>query len=155
MNTSYTCQTRYKTNTNEEGLVFTTEYVAFLDKDGSKVRELDCNWEWESSIHCDEHSDECEEKDYLVTLNRFFDESGSVDVSIKLYLDGEINGKLYALCFYNSEDSLIYKYIINPETYNDISLYAELLKIGNDELNNLLLKHESIKQFFDSSSYKQ
>jgi len=73
MNTSYTCQTRYKTNTNEEGLVFTTEYVAFLDKDGSKVRELDCNWEWESSIHCDEHSDECEEKDYLVTLNRFFD----------------------------------------------------------------------------------
>ena len=155
MNTSYTCQTRYKTNTNEEGLVFITEYAAFLDKDGSKVRELGCNWEWESSIHCDEHSDECEEKDYLVTLNRFFDESGSVDVSIKLYLDGEINGKLYALCFYNSEDSLIYKYIINPETYNDISLYAELLKIGNDELNNLLLKHESIKQFFDSSSYKQ
>jgi phage gp16-like protein len=48
MNTSYTCQTRYKTNTNEEGLVFTTEYVAFLDKDGSKVRELDCNWEWET-----------------------------------------------------------------------------------------------------------
>jgi len=52
------------------------------------------------------------------------------------------------LCFYNSEDSLIYKYIINPETYNDISLYAELLKIDNDELNNLLLKHEIKKQIF-------
>ena len=62
MNTSYTYQTRYKTNTNEEGLVFTTEYVAFLDKDGSKVRELGCNWEWESSIRCDEHNDECEEQ---------------------------------------------------------------------------------------------
>jgi hypothetical protein len=119
------------------------------------VRDEDCRWEWDSDIHCEGHNDECEEKDYLVTTNRFFDESGNVDTSIKLYLDGEIDGKLYALCFYNSEDSLIYKYIINPETYNDISLYAELLKIGNDELNNLLLKHEGIKQFFDSSSYKQ
>ena len=57
-------------------------------------------------------------------------------------------------CFYNSEDSLIYKYIISPETYNDINLYAELLKIDNEELNNLLLKHEEHKAVFDSSSYK-
>jgi hypothetical protein len=146
---------RYKNNTIEREAYSATECYAFFDKNGVKTRDFDCHWEWESSIHCDERNDECEEKDYLVTLNRFFDESGSVDASIKLYLDGEIDGKLYALCFYNSEDSLIYKYIINPETYNDISLYAELLKIGNDELNNLLLKHEGIKQFFDSSSYKQ
>jgi hypothetical protein len=152
MNTSYTCQTRYKTNTNEEGLVFTTEYVAFLDKDESKVRELDCNWQWQCSIHCDEHSDECEEKDYLVTLNRFFDSKGNVDASIKFYLDGEIDGKPYAWCFYNSEDSLIYKYIINPETCNDINLYYELLKIDNKDLNSLLLKYKDHKEIFDNSA---
>jgi len=63
-------------------------------------------------------------------------------------------GNPRAWCFYNSEDSLIYKYIISPETYNDISLYAELLKIENNELNNLLLKYEEHKSIFDSSSYK-
>jgi hypothetical protein len=61
---------------------------------------------------------------------------------------GEIDGKPYAWCFYNSEDSLIYKYNINPETYGDIDLYAKLLKIDNEELNNLLLKHEEHKGVF-------
>jgi len=88
-------------------------------------------------------------------LNRFFDKEGNVDTSIKFYEEGEIDGKPYAWCFYNSADSLVYKYIINPETYNDITLYDELLKIDNNELNNLLLKHEEHKAVFDYSSYRQ
>jgi hypothetical protein len=139
---------RYKNNTIEREAYSATECYAFFDKNGVKTRDFDCHWEWESSIHCDERNDECEEKDYLVTINRFFDSKGNVDASIKFYLGGEIDGKPYAWCFYNSEDSLIYKYNINPETYGDIDLYAKLLKIDNEELNNLLLKHEEHKGVF-------
>lgn len=155
MSTSFTCQTRYKANTTEEGLAFTSEYLAFFDKDGAKVRDLDCNWEWESSIHCNDHDDKCEEKDYLVTLNRFFDVSGNVDASVKFYEDGEVDGDPYAWCIYNSEDRLVYKYIINQETYSDINLYDELLKVDNKELNSLLLKHKAHNEVFDNLGYKQ
>ena len=143
---------RYKNNTIEREAYSATECYAFFDKNGVKTRDFDCHWEWESSIHCDERNDECEEKDYLVTINRFFDSKGNVDASIKFYLDGEIDGKPYAWCFYNSEDGLVYKYIINPETHNDINLYYELLKIDNKELNSLLLnlKYIEIIAVFDS-----
>ena len=152
---------RYKNNTIEREAYIATECYAYFDKNGIKEHDIDCRWEWDSDIHCEGHNDECEEKDYyfeidyFVTVNRLFDSKGNVDVSIKFYEEGELDGNPCAWCFYNSEDSLIYKYIINPETYNDISLYAELLKIGNDELNNLLLKHDGIKQFFDSSNRVQ
>ena len=149
-------------NAIEREAYLATECYACFDKNGIKVHDLSCHWEWDSDsdIHCEGHNDECEEKDYyfekdyFVTVNRLFDSKGNVDVSIKFYEEGELDGNPCAWCFYNSEDSLIYKYIINPETYNDISLYAELLKIDNEELNNLLLKHEEHKSIFDSSSYK-
>ena len=130
------------------------EYHVFFNKAGIKARDFDCRWEWESSIHCDNLNDKCTEKDYLVTINRLYNDQGNVDASIKFYLDGEIDGKPYAWCFYNSEDSLVYKYIINPETHNDINLYYELLKINNEELSSLLLKHKKHKAVFDNSSYK-
>ena len=143
-------QKKYKNNTIEREAHSATECYAFFDKNGVKEHDVDCRWEWDSDIHCEGCNDECEEKDYLVTTNRFFDSKGNVDASIKLYLDGEIDGKPYAWCFYNSEDSLVYKYIVNPETYGDINLYAEFLKIDNKELNNLLLMHEEYKAVFDN-----
>jgi antitoxin component YwqK of YwqJK toxin-antitoxin module len=144
---------RYKGyNTIEREAYIATECYAYFDKNGIKEHDIDCRWEWDSDIHCEGRNDECEEKDYLVTINRFFDSKGNVDASIKFYLDGEIDGKPYAWCFYNSEDSLVYKYIINPETHNDINLYYELLKIDNKELNSLLLnlKYIEIIAVFDS-----
>ena len=144
---------RYKGyNTIEREAYIATECYAYFDKNGIKEHDIDCRWEWDSDIHCEGCNDECEEKDYLVTTNRFFDSKGNVDASIKFYLDGEIDGKPYAWCFYNSEDSLVYKYIINPETHNDINLYYELLKIDNKELNSLLLnlKYIEIIAVFDS-----
>ena len=145
---------RYKNNTIEREAYSATECYVFFDKDGIKVRDLGCNWEWESNIHCKGPNDNCKEKDYLVTLNRFFDKKDNIEASIKFYLDGEIDGKPYAWCFYNSKDKLFYKYIVNPEAYNNISLYDELLKIDNKELNNLLIKYEDYKTVFDNSNYK-
>jgi hypothetical protein len=139
---------RYKKHTIEREAYVATECFTFFDKNRIKVRDLGCYWEWDSDIHCEGRNDECGEKDYLVTINRFFDSKGNVDTSIKFYLDGEIDGKPYAWCFYNSEDSLVYKYIINPETHNDIGLYDELLKIDNKELNILLLKYKDNKEIF-------
>jgi antitoxin component YwqK of YwqJK toxin-antitoxin module len=143
---------KYKNNTIEREAYIATECYAYFDKNGIKEHDIDCRWEWDSDIHCEGCNDECEEKDYLVTTNRFFDSKGNVDASIKFYLDGEIDGKPYAWCFYNSEDGLVYKYIINPETHNDINLYYELLKIDNKELNSLLLnlKYIEIIAVFDS-----
>jgi len=155
MSTPFTCLIRYETNTTEEGLVSTSEYIVCLDKDGIKARDLDCNWEWESSVHCADHNDKCEEKDYLVTLHRFFDASANVEASVKFYEEGEGDGNPYAWCFYNSKDRLIYKYIINLETYSDISLYDELLEIDNKELNSLLIKYEDHNEIFDNLGYKQ
>ncbi len=146
---------KYKTNTIEREAYSATEQYASFNKDGVKVHDLDCHWEWESSIHCDEHNNNCQEKDYLVTLNKFYDTDGNVDVSIKFYEDGEVDGDPYAWCVYNSEDKLVYKYIINPETYSDINLYDELLKVDNKELNGLLLKYEEYKTVFDNPGYKQ
>jgi len=140
---------RYKDKTVEREAYTANESYAFFNKDRVKVRELDCNWEWGSSIHCNNHDDKCEEKDYLVTLNRFFDASGNVEVSVRFYEEGEGDRNPYAWCFYNSEDRLIYKYIINQETYSDTSLYNELLEIDNKELNALLIKCKDHKVIFD------
>ena len=146
---------RYKNNTIEREAYIATECYAYFDKNGIKVHDADCRWEWDSDIHCEGCNDECEEKDYLVTINRFFDSKGNVDASIKFYLDGEIDGKPYAWCFYNSEDEMIHKYIVNLETYSDINLYDELLKVDNKELNSLLLKHKAHNEVFDNLGYKQ
>ena len=146
---------RYKNNIIEREAYIATECYAYFDKNGIKVHDADCRWEWDSDIHCEGCNDECEEKDYLVTINRFFDSKGNVDASIKFYLDGEIDGKPYAWCFYNSEDEMIHKYIVNLETYSDINLYDELLKVDNKELNSLLLKHKAHNEVFDNLGYKQ
>ena len=146
---------RYKNNTIEREAYIATECYTYFDKNGIKVHDADCRWEWDSDIHCEGCNDECEEKDYLVTINRFFDSKGNVDASIKFYLDGEIDGKPYAWCFYNSEDEMIHKYIVNLETYSDINLYDELLKVDNKELNSLLLKHKAHNEVFDNLGYKQ
>jgi len=146
---------RYKNNIIEREAYIATECYAYFDKNGIKVHDADCRWEWDSDIHCEGCNDECEEKDYLVTTNRFFDSKGNVDASIKFYLDGEIDGKPYAWCFYNSEDEMIHKYIVNLETYSDINLYDELLKVDNKELNSLLLKHKAHNEVFDNLGYKQ
>ena len=146
---------RYKNNIIEREAYIATECYTYFDKNGIKVHDADCRWEWDSDIHCEGCNDECEEKDYLVTINRFFDSKGNVDASIKFYLDGEIDGKPYAWCFYNSEDEMIHKYIVNLETYSDINLYDELLKVDNKELNSLLLKHKAHNEVFDNLGYKQ
>ena len=141
---------RYLDNNIEREAYLADEYHVFFNKAGIKARDFDCRWEWESSIHCDNLNDKCTEKDYLVTINRLYNDQGNVDASIKFYLDGEIDGKPYAWCFYNFKDELIHKCIISPEMRSNINLYDELLEVDNKELGSLLLKCKDHKEIFDA-----
>ena len=138
---------RYKDKTVERESYTANESYAFFNKDGVKVRELDCFGSW-GSWHKSNDID-CEETDYLITTNRLYNDQGSIELYVEYYEECTTNGKPYAWCFYNSESDLIYKYIINSETYSDTNLYKELLEVDSEELNNLLIKHESHKEIFD------
>ena len=78
-----------------------------------------------------------------------YNDQESIEFYVEFYEECTTNGKPYAWCFYNSESDLIYKYIINSETYSDTNLYKELLEVDSEELNNLLIKYEEHKEIFD------
>jgi len=138
---------RYKGKTVEREAYTANESYAFFNKDGVKVRELDCFGSW-GSWHKSNDID-CEETDYLITTNRLYNDQESIEFYVEFYEECTTNGKPYAWCFYNSESDLIYKHIINPETCSDTNLYKGLLEVDSEELNNLLIKYEEHKEIFD------
>ena len=131
---------------------FTYAFTRFK-KNGFK--EYETGWCWSDLLD--------NEKDgYGVDVYNFFNNNGEINYSIRFYeetiddSDSEEFFKPYSWCFYdikddsyNAKDNLIYEYIIDQDTYEDINLYDELLKIDNKELNKILVQIQKHKSIFD------
>jgi hypothetical protein len=113
-------------------------YLSF-NKDGSKEFEHDSRWTSWTIFGDDEN---------IVNIYKFFDNTGELAYSVRLYDNQDEIFKTNSWCFYNANDELIYKYTIDQNTYKNIDLYDELLKVKNKELNKILVKIVKDKWIF-------
>jgi len=113
-------------------------YLSF-NKDGIKELAIDYRW----SPWSYEGDDE-----YIVIIYKYFDNTGELAHSVRLYDHRDELLETNSWCFYNANDELIYKYTVDQNTYKDIDLYNELLKVENKELNKILVKVVKDKWIF-------
>lgn len=140
-----------KNNIMKFNYTFTDAFTHFNDKG---LKEYSINYRWDWWIDNDD--------EYLISVYNFFDETGELDHSIRFYEetindpDSKEFSKPYSWCFYNvkddsynAKDKLIYEYLIDQKTHENINLYDELLKIDNKELNKILVQIKKHKSIFD------
>ncbi len=146
---------KYHTKKNIKKLTYSfTEAFTYFSKNGLRKYEInrDCDLHYP---HCQEKSDNCKVKEYFVTWYKFYT-GGTPYIRIKFSQeDCPDKGKPYSWRFYinkndssNAEDELIYEYLIDQNTYKDLNLYDELLKIDNKKLNEILIQIQEYKSIF-------
>lgn len=118
----------------------------YFDKSG--LKEYQTDWCW-SDLLDDDKSEE-----YGVLIYNFFDKNEEISYSIRCYGEpiDDFNHpyKPYSWIFYDViNKKQIFEYIIDHNTYKDIDLYGDLLKINDKKLNEALVRIEKQKSILD------